>query len=182
MKYIFLGLVLLGFVPEVYSIEIISKNKRTYCEEINLNKDLILYKDPELFLSNLSVMMHVDPELSVEELTGSDGPVLTTFRGKIQLMRLEPPREFRNFFLTILQPKFRKTPQLAKKGVGENLRTDEVTKIIPVKICGGMSDPYRDSVGFIVESDLASATAEDYEAGTLPPSIYPNPIPKIKVD
>jgi len=159
-------------VGNVLAVSVIPEISHPVCEDVQLYKPLTLYKDPQLFLSNLSVMLHVDPSVTVEELY-DEGAVITQFEGRVKLMRLGHPRGFNQFIHRIVKPRRKSLKVTAQK-------ESAVTMIIPVKICGERMDAYSDTVGFVVEEELKAARVDDIDLGNLPPSGYPNPIPKIK--
>lgn len=162
------------------AVEIITENPNVTCEEYHLSRELKIYKDPTLFRSDLSPRDADDPSLA-------DSLVLTTVSGTIQLMRLGPPREFAGFGPIVKLHELAKLKLHGGRKKSEPRLTksspvpDEISPlIIPIKVCGAPNDPYLDTLGFVLVSDLRDAQLEEYEPGTLPPSTYPNPIPSLK--
>lgn len=154
-----------------FSAQIVSEIPHVACEEVKLYKELKVYKDPSLFLPELS-HIYADPEHGWEDLL-RENPLLTAVKGTIRIMRLGPEREFKNFG-AIAKLYELSEPKLRKKLRGKN----KSQLIIPVKICGG--DAYVDSMGFVLAEELKSAQVEVYEPGVLPPSTLGNPIPNLR--
>lgn len=165
MKYLFIFLVAISS----HAATIVSENPHVSCQEMKFYKELKVYKDPSLFLGNLSEI-YSDPSVGWERLM-KENPLLTSIKGTVQVMKLGPEREFKNFgaiarIYELADPKF---------------RTDHKTlnpKIVPVKFCGG--DAYSDTMGFVLVNDLKNAQIEEVEPGVLPPSTVGNPIPKLR--
>lgn len=162
------------------AVEVVTENSNVTCEEYHLSRELKIYKDPTLFHSDLSPRDADDPLVS-------DSLVLTTVTGTIQMMRLGPPREFAGFGPIVKLHELAKLRLRARRKKAEPRLTktspvpDDISPLtIPVKICGGPNDPYLDTLGFVLVSDLRDAQAEEFEPGTLPPSAYPNPVPTLK--
>ena len=120
------------------------------CEQVTLHQNLQVYKDPSLFRQN--------PE---------ESPLLGTFIGQVSIQRLGEPVEFNNLIF------FSSRHPIAEGD--SNSGVDN--RIIPVRMC---DSAYKDTLGFIVESDLTMAQKEVRKRGYLPPSVYPNPIPKLE--
>lgn len=175
MKSLFLIL----FPALVFGTQVISEQSHVSCEEFSLKRELKVYKDPSLFLPNLS-QLYTNPKLGWEELL-KESPLLTTVKGSFHMMRLGPVREFSNFggierLYELSDPSFR--PRL-KEGKNHEWKVKKPL-MIPIKVCG-MNDAYSDSLGFVLQSDLAQAQiAEDSENAAMPPSTVGNPIPKLK--
>lgn len=173
------SLLLLFFPAFLFGTQIIVENSHAFCEEINLKRELKIYKDPSLFLPNLS-LIYSNPRKGWKELL-NENPLLTSLNGSVHLMRLGPPREFKNFgaiarLYELSEPRFK--PKFKENEKQEREIKNQV--IVPIKICG-VSDPYSDSLGFVLVSDLNLAqTSEDSENAVLPTSTLGNPIPKLK--
>jgi hypothetical protein len=153
--------------------QIVTDGDRASCELVQAHKDLRIFKDPSLFLPMLA-LLYRDPATGWKELQ-RENPLLTTVRGPVYLMRLGGPTGFKNYgaiarFYEAIEPRLRMQPQ-------EGGFTGP-TPIVPVLLCGE-SDAYRNSMGFVIASDLRNVQQEDQREGGLPPSVYPNPIPKL---
>lgn len=160
--------ILVSFSNGAYSVDIVSEFDRYSCQEFQLVKELRVYKDPSLFVGMLG-QMYSDPHQGWKSLM-DESPVLTALEGAVQLMKLGPPKELKHFgviskFYEINEPKL-KGPSTAAR-----------PKVIPVRICGPV---YVDSLGFVLAADFEEALREDIIPGRLPPSVYPNPVPKLK--
>ena len=174
----------LGWAQPAFStLEIVSEQGPTArCEELRIGRELRIYKDPSLFLGALSLIFK-DPHLGWDNLM-RENPLLTTLRGTAQLLRLGPPREFKNFgFVAKLyenvEPRLRleevPSSELSKKNKGKRYAAAE---IVPVMLCGD-SDAYRNTMGFLLVSDMKAAQAEaGAGGGSMPPSV--NSIPEWK--
>lgn len=174
MKYLFHILFLAFIAGQTYGAQIVSENPHVSCQELKLYKDLKVYKDPSLFLGNLSEI-YTDPSVGWDRLL-KENPLLTTIKGTVQVMKLGQEREFKNFgaiarIYEIADPKFK-----TAEGVGGK-KVQQSPKIIPVKICG---DAYGDTMGFVLVADLKNAQIEELDPGVLPPSTVGNPIPKLR--
>ncbi len=180
MKLGFLGcLVCIFYSLESSGAQVVSELEHVACEEFRLSRELIIYKDPSLFIGNLG-QMYNNPSQGWASLM-NESPILTTVQGTIHLMKLGLPIEFKSFgviskLYELVDPRFKLkiiSPQNKIAKPLESLRP----LVVPVKVCG---QSYADSLGFIIVSDLDWAQEEDLQPGTLPPSIYPNPIPNLK--
>ena len=163
MKLRFVGLgVIFGLAASAPAIQVVSESTHTSCTPFEFQRELRIYKDPSFFVPDLGLMY--------------DSPILTTVKGSTHLMILGSSREFKNFgevskLYEIVDPQFRSENKEKKSATG--------AVIIPIKICG-QSEPYSDSLGFVLESDLKTAQTEDLgEGGKLPPSTAGRPIPKL---
>jgi hypothetical protein len=170
------NLLVLALALPAMAVQIVTENPNPACEELHLAKALKLYKDPTLFLSAVTTA-------DTEPDAFGDSPLLTSLKGTVQLMRLGPPHEFRNFgaiakVYELAEPKLRGVT--ARKNEKDE-RVIASPLIVPVKVCGD-NQPYSDTLGFVLLSDLRDAQVEDYEPGSLPPSTYPNPIPSLRSD
>jgi len=178
---LFAGLTVL--VPQsVSGVQIVTENQTTYCEEIHLSKLLNVYKDPTLFMGDLALIT-TDPQLGWERLM-EENPLLTRLQGTVHLMRLGPPRYFRNFgsvarYYDAAEPHFRMSPTAQTPAVEpQNPLVDASSQIVPIQICGGSSDAYSETLGFVVTADLDAGLPEG-ESHATRPSTLGNPIPKI---
>jgi hypothetical protein len=168
-----LGVVfLLAFAPYVFGVDVVTENGAADCEVFVAHRELRIFKDPTLFLPNISQIM-ADPKEGWKRLM-AERPLLNSFKGSVSLARLGKAREFRNFgviarLYELVEPRLR----LVDEVTGRRLPS---VKIVPVQICG------QGTLGFVLEEDLRRAQIdEDVELGNvLPPSVYPNPIPDWK--
>lgn len=163
----------------LFGTQVITEQNTVSCEELFLKRELKIYKDPSLFLPNLA-MLYTNPKKGWDELL-KESPLLTSVKGSFRLMRLGPSREFNHFggierLYELTDSNFR--PRLHEMKNKEWKVKNPM--IIPIKVCG-LNDSYTDTLGFILESDLALAqTAEENENAAMPPSTVGNPIPKLK--
>ena len=150
---------------------------RAVCEELRLNRELTIYKDPTLFLADIALIA-MDPVAGWRKLASAD-PRLTTLDGTVQLQQLGEAREFKNFGVVSALYE-RAEPRFRTKRGGEGTKGGAKTgvPIVSVMLCGA-NDAYRNTLGFVVLSDLEQAREDRNEGNELPPSIYPNPIPKL---
>jgi hypothetical protein len=168
-----------------FAAQIVTEAQHTHCEELQLFKDLKIYKDPTLFLPVLS-QIYVDPA-NGWDLLMNESPLLTTLRGTIHVMRLGSPQEFKSFggisrlyeladsqFVPKPTPSPEPKKKLSPKDV-EELKRGPL--IVPIKIC---SEAYAETLGFVLETDLKTAQVDEREEATLPPSTRTNPIPKLR--
>lgn len=160
-----------------HAAHIVSENSHLSCEELKIFKELRVYKDPSLFLGNLSEI-YSDPSVGWERLM-KENPLLTTIKGAVQVMRLGPEREFKNFgaiakIYELADPQFKKKGEKSSNPSSNPMNP----KIVPIKICGG--DAYGETMGFVLVSDLKKAQVEEFEPGVLPPSTVGNPVPKLR--
>lgn len=166
--------VLAWMVSPLWGVQIVTETPHVHCRTFHFHQDLSIYKDPTLFLPNLS-LIYADPVRGWEALM-EESPLLTKVKGDIVLMLLsDKPAEFKNFgavarLYEMADPRFKFNKKESSSPV----------KILPIKMCGEPNDPYRDTVGFVIEEDLKKAQVEILETGKLPPSVYPNPIPKLE--
>ncbi len=184
LKFVSLLLLSIGLAQPAFSaIEIITeRGLNPSCEELRIGRELRVYKDPSLFLGALSLIFK-DPHIGWDNLM-RENPLLTSLQGTAQIIRLGPPRQFKNFgFVAKLyesvEPRLRleelPSSELSKKNKGKKYSAAE---IVPVMLCGE-SDAYRNTMGFILNSDLKAAQAEiNGGGGSLPPSV--NFIPEWK--
>lgn len=154
-----------------FGYQIVTEGSNVACEEMRLSKELKIFKDPTLFLSTLS-LIYQDPVAGWDMLM-RENPLLTTVKGVVQLMRLGPTREFRNFgavakLYEAAEPRLK----VASGALGKH------APIVPIMLCGD-KDAYINSLGFVLEADLKSALSSSENGAGLPPSIYPNPVPKL---
>ena len=162
-----LGVCLLVLSAPSYAIQVVTDGPNVGCEEIKLSKELRVYKDPTLFVGNLS-LIYTDPTLGWEKLM-EETPLLTRVGGMVHLMRLGQPREFKNFgaiakLYELADARFR------------SKTSEHHPLIVPVRIC---AEGYSDSLGFVLKSDLDDAQKAFFEEGSMPPSAGNNPIPQL---
>lgn len=155
------------------AVQVVTEGSIVGCEEIRLNRELKVYKDPSLFVGNLS-LIYTDPELGWEKLM-EETPLLTSIAGTVHLVRLGPPRAFKNFgavakLYELAEPKFR-----VKKEDGTKVPVVH-PMIVPIQICG-QGEAYTDSLGFVLQTELEEAQRAVFENGSMPPSGGRNPIP-----
>lgn len=170
-----IALVFLLFSLVSHAAHIVSEIPHVSCQEVKLYKELKIYKDPSLFLGNLSEI-YADPSVGWEKLM-KENPLLTTIKGTVNLMKLGPERDFKNFgaiarIYEVADPQFRHVGKEEAKGA-----VPKDPKIVPVKIC---ADAYAETMGFVLVSDLKNAQMEEFDPSVLPPSTVGNPIPKLR--
>ncbi len=143
---------------------------KAHCEELVVKRELRVFKDPSLFLPGLALIAE-DPKAGWERLM-EESPLLTRLTGRVSLMRLGKAREFKNFgaiakLYEAAEPRLR----LREKGAAASS-----ARVIPIQICGD------GSLGFVLESDLKWAALDEKRASedVMPPSTYPNPVPRWK--
>jgi hypothetical protein len=167
------------FTSISFAAQIVPEVPHVACEEFQLARELKIYKDPTLFLSNLN-LIYTDPQAGWESLM-VENPLLTSVKGTVRIMKLGNEREFKNFgaiakIYELAEPKLK--PK-AKTVNGQEI--EKSTMIIPIKVCGGQNDPYADTLGFVLVSDLKNAQIEEQvEGGSMPPSTSGHPIPKLR--
>ncbi len=177
-----------GFTPAYSAIEVIAEAGHSpSCEEFRISRELRIYKDPSLFMGSLS-LIYQDPVVGWEKLMG-ENPLLTTLRGTAQLLRLGPPTEFKNFgFIAKLyesvEPKLRLQEIIPraiemKHGPSVKIKPERAKKysaaqIVPVMLCGD-SDAYRNTMGFVLQSDLTASQLDANGGNILPPSVHSIP-------
>jgi hypothetical protein len=164
---------------QAHGAQVGSEFANSACEEFQLARELIIYKDPSLFIGSLG-QMYNDPHQGWSELM-SETPVLTSLQGTVYLMKLGEPTEFKNFgviskLYELVEPRLKSHSEDKKSKASQALKSERPW-VIPVKVCGAS---YGDSLGFVLVSDLKWAQHEERESGALPPSIYPNPVPNLK--
>lgn len=175
--YLSLSFLLLSF--PVLGAHVLSEFENSKCEEFQLSKPVVVFKDPSLFVGSLGEIWN-DPHQGWKSLM-SESPIVTTLEGSVRLMRLGNASEFKNFGV------ISKLYELADSrfGAGSEYYQRPNTKlgkskrplIIPVKIC---DSAYSDSLGFVLLSDFQKAQSVEVAPGAMPPSVYPNPIPELK--
>lgn len=132
--------------------------------EFNAKRELNVYKDPSMFLPDLSEI-HSDP-LSGWESLMENTPLLTTVEGPVCLKQLAAPTPFKNFGLVsylyqLADSRLRSPVSAAAFGEASPM-------IIAVQLCG--EGPYSDSLGFVLEEDLKSVQ-RGISDGSLPPTV-----------
>jgi len=146
------------------------------CEEIPLAGELPIYKDPFLFLPNLSLAMK-DPDWQWENLS-EEPPLLTTLTGRVRLIRLASPTPFKNFgvisrLYEIAEPRLK--PKNIRRNWEEKGQKNKVAPlIVPIQICG--EGAYGGTFGFVLLADLEAKPRKRSGFG-LPPSTLKNPVP-----
>ena len=171
-------LMALTLVKGADSAQVVTGLDHTACEEFKLAKELKVYKDPSIFVGSLG-QMYSDPHQGWSSLL-NESPILTTLEGMVHLMKLSAPVEFKNFGMIsrlyeFADPRFK---MVNKKVDGKNERSDKYPLVVPIKICG---TSYSDSLGFVFVSDLNKSIQEDLDPTVMPPSVYPNPVPSLKL-
>lgn len=174
-----LGLLFLLGVYPVLGAHVLSEFENSKCEEFQLSKPVIVFKDPSLFVGSLGEIWN-DPHQGWKSLM-SESPIVTTLEGNVRLMRLGSPSEFKSFGV------ISKLYELADSRFGAGseyyqrphttLGKHKRPLIVPIKIC---DSAYSDSLGFVVLSDFQKAQSVEVAPGAMPPSVYPNPIPELK--
>ncbi|MFM8313051.1 MAG: hypothetical protein ACKOA8_02090 [Deltaproteobacteria bacterium] len=179
MKKVVIFILVGLFQFPVVAVHVLSEFEHSLCEEVKLSSELRVYKDPSLFVGALGEMYN-DPQQGWKSLM-NETPVLTHLSGTVELMRLGVPAEFKNFgviskLYELADSRFKVIqPQGIKKDPKTKPRTGPL--VIPVKVCGSS---YGDSLGFVLLADFQRAQKQNIEEGTLPPSVYPNPVPVLK--
>ena len=157
-----------------FAIDVVTDGPKTACRVVELYKDLKVFKDPSLFLSAVSTL-YSDPVRGWKELR-QESPLLTIVKGQIELMEIGPTRNFRGFIsIAALMQVYEHAEPKLKTGA-----TDASARIVPIRLCGGLNDPYADTLGFVLESDLEDAQKQSTRTGSLPPSVFPNPVPRLR--
>lgn len=147
--------------------EILSEHAGTACETFVARRELRVFKDPTIFLPNVSLIL-ADPKVGWRALM-QESPLLNSYKGEVKLARLGKPRDFKNFgviarLYELVEPRLRLTD-------ADGVRNPSV-KIVPVQVCG------QGALGFVLEQDLQRAAVEEEgEEVGMPPSVYPNPVP-----
>ncbi len=155
----FLIAVLLTLVPApLRAVDIVSEDgSQPACQEMEFRSKVNLFADPAMWN------------------TGSKGsPLVGSLQGKVSLMKFAA-RDFHNFWMIVRSYAPSDSAIAALKSPTERASTP--VRVVPVKVCG------PDTIGFVLESELERApTAPDEElkGAGLPPSTYPNPIPRLK--
>ncbi len=179
-KVVILSLIWLNSLSQ--AVQIATTKPNLDCRGITLSRDLNIFKDPSLFIG-VQGLLYSDPEKGKEALW-EESPLLTTVTGRFQYMPFDPI-EFRGFgeiakLYERMEPRLKPQAQASRQnGKGNHLY--QPTMILPIKICGDEHSSYRDTIGFVLVSDLKEAQKPiELEDGSMPPSTYGNPIPKLK--
>src|SRR5690348_13896830 len=90
-----LGLVLSLWCGTSPAVDVVNENPQSACRPVELFRELNVFKDPTLFMSDLG-LIYVDPTLGWKQLM-RENPLLTQLKGRVQLLQLGPAREFKNF-------------------------------------------------------------------------------------
>ena len=179
-KCVVFGALVLSSVPSLGADLVVdddAKEAPLVCEEIPLRRELKVFKDPSLFLPAVALLF-VDPAMGWKRLR-EEPPLLSTFAGSIELMRIGRPTEFKSFISipAVARMYEREEPKLVSPTAQK--KNAPSPKIVRVKFCGGPNDAYSDTLGFVLESDLKLAQVEERRASVLAPSVFPNPIPQL---
>ena len=142
-------------------VEIVTGRANAPCRTHTFYRPVPVYRDPSLFLGSFAAYV-ADPSRGLSQLL-RERPLLTKLSGKASLREVGEPRAFRSF--PIIQQMY--------GDVDRRFLSDEALRIVSVVLCGE-GEPYRDTLGFVLESDLGKA---EWPEEGLPPSIEPNPIP-----
>ena len=174
-----LGLIFISLSRSVWATQVLSEFEDSKCEEFQLSKPLVVYKDPSLFVGALGEFYN-DPQQGWKSLV-AETPVLTTLQGTVYLMKLGVASEFRNFgviskLYELVDSRFTEKKTIAKSKAGRK-ETVKRPLVMPIKICGSA---YSDSLGFVLWADFQEAQVFETESGSMPPSVFPNPIPVYK--
>lgn len=139
-------------------MDLLPENINTQCEELTLNREVRVFKDPELLRENLK-MLAEDPQMAREHIN-EERPLITTRKGRVKVCYGEAElfRGYRK--LLALYPKELYLPLSSK---------NEIPKIMKVRFSGG-SDAYFNNLGFVFASEFQKALEESPE-GSLPPSL-----------
>jgi hypothetical protein len=166
------------FTSGVYATEILSDKPSSACEEVKNTRGVKFFKDPNLFLVNLS-LMYVDPQLGWETLM-NENPLITTFKGDIWIQRLGEQREFKNF--GVVAKLYEAADSRFKLLDTDPKKKTKNVMIVPVKLCGPQ-EGYNDMPGFMLVADLENSQKR-LENGEerLPPSTRGNKIPELPVN
>lgn len=165
-------------------VQIVTGGDKTVCEEVQVKRELRIFKDPSLFLPILN-QLYLDPVSGWKELM-RENPLLTTVQGTVYLMRLGPPTAFRNYgaiarLYESVDARLRMRPQrdaAAPVLEGKSVGFRGPTPIVSVMLCGD-NDAYKNTMGFVIASDLSFVQQEEEGKRGMPPSVYPNPIPRL---
>jgi hypothetical protein len=175
LKVLLALLVIFGCHSQIgFSVQVLSEFENSKCEEFKLFRDLNVYKDPSLFIGNLGEMYN-DPRQGWDGLM-KETPILTTLQGTVYLMKLGGASEFRNFGMISKLYELADSRFVAKKSIQKS-GIPVRPLVIPVKLCGF---GYGDSLGYVLFTDFEKALIPDREEGSLPPSVYPNPVPNLR--
>lgn len=151
--------------------ELMVEPQLTHELELELRGELDVYKDPSLFLPQVAEVYR-DPDLHWDVLK-HEKPHLTTVSGPTCLRKLGPPTRFRDFGL-VTRLYEAADPRLRLAGKGPDKGRSPL--IVPVQLCGNTR--YKDTLGFVLASDLEQALHPPGEAVGMPPSTKGNPIPE----
>lgn len=178
--YFFLVILLVPNLFFALAANVLSEFENSKCEEFRLSKEVVVYKDPSLFVGNLGEMFN-DPHQGWKNLM-AETPVLTTLQGTTYLMKLGNASEFKNFGVISKLYELADSRFIVRKNPPKNNKGQSFASkrpfVIPVKLCGST---YADSLGFVLLADFELAQLNpETERGVMPPSIYPNPIPSYK--
>lgn len=146
------------------------------CQHFEFFRPLTVFKDPTLFMSDLGLLTS-NPGQGWKTMK-QESPILTELKGDTRLVQLGPAREFKNFgaiarLYEAAEPRLKlASPKRDAKG---KLIKNAAALVIPIQVCG--SSAYNSTLGFVMEEDFKKAQQYDNRSATLPPSVYPNPVP-----
>jgi hypothetical protein len=136
------------------------------CRDFPLYRELVVYKEPTIFLTNLNRIL-IDPEQGMQELM-QESPVFTTLKGSVKL-KLGRPETFKNFSA------ISKLYELAEPRLEVDVESaDGAATIHMVQNCK------TGELGFVLQQDLLDAQQPKQGGHSrLPPSTRANPIPQL---
>ncbi len=139
------------------------------CSEVDLKKELRVFKDPTLFVGILS-QIYAEPREGIESLK-EESPLRMVVKGKVKV-RFEELQMMHNYgpiskLYEFVEPRLKKS-RLPNGKDREPIRA--------VTFCGEDADSY--SVGFVLEKDLQAALKDDLDLNQMPPSTPGNEIPR----
>lgn len=146
--------------------EVVGSHEAKPCRSRYFYQPLAVYRDPSLFLGSFAAYV-ADPRRGLDELL-KERPLLTRLVGEVAFRELPGEHVFKSF--PVIQQMY--------ADVDRRFLAAEAPKIVFVVLCGEKS-AYRDTMGFVLQSDLLQA---DRPLGGLPPSIEPNPVPQWRVE
>jgi len=167
--------------PDFSVAQVVAERRDPVCQELRLTRELNIYKDPNLFLS-IQGLLYADPERGHEAME-EETPLVTTVSGTFHYMQMADVREFKGFgeiakLYERLEPRFKTQAAESRRRKTRDQMVNP-PMMVPIQICG--ESPYRNLLGFVLQSDLVEAQkAIVSKDGALPPSTIGNPIPKLK--
>jgi hypothetical protein len=158
------------------AVEVITEGRQPVCEDLFLYRELPVFN--AFFVSSLSEMSFEGEAASKDLL--QEGPLLTTVKGNVSLVRLGPPGDFRSYKQIERLYDLDRLKDARSSGARKKFDKSPV-KLIPIMFCGS-NDPYNSTLAYVLASDLEqSSLPPTSESGQLPPSTRANPIPNLKV-